>query len=122
MSYKPALRLFLALGFCVALPVMLAGCDTLDMDDEATPAKTAETSPPPQNVQQTPPGIQPEAIPVIPDPQAEIWRPGYWAMSDGVYVWVPGKVIPRPSPTAVWATAYWMHHQYGWSFQEGHWE
>jgi hypothetical protein len=43
-------------------------------------------------------------------------------MSNGAFVWVPGRVIPRPSPTAVWASAHWNHHLFGWSFEEGHWE
>jgi hypothetical protein len=63
-----------------------------------------------------------EIVPSIQSPQTEIWRPGYWALIDHRFVWVPGKIIPRPSPTAVWHTAHWVHHDYGWSFEMGHWE
>ena len=114
MSIKSALRLFCLLAAFAAMPVMLAACDTMD-DQDSDNAPTAET---PQQPQEVPP----EIIPVINDPQAEIWRPGYWAMRSGQFVWIPGKVINRPSPTAVWATSRWNHHTYGWSFEEGHWE
>ncbi len=85
----------------------LAACGT--MSDTMT-----TSSPPPMN--------EPEVKPVL-HSRTEIWRAGYWMpKEDGGFEWVPGKVIPRPSPTAVWAPAYWAHHTYGWTFVAGHWE
>ena len=63
-----------------------------------------------------------ELVPHLANPQAEIWRAGYWSLENHQFVWVPGKVIPRPDPTAAWRPAHWIHHTYGWSFEMGHWE
>ncbi len=64
-----------------------------------------------------------EIQPVIQNPQTEIWRPGYWSLvSEGDFEWVPGEVIPRPTPTATWSAAHWVRHNYGWTFEQGHWE
>ena len=91
------------------LPFALSACET--QDNEAI----LETTPPPE--------AHLEPVPTITNPQIEIWRPGYWAMNDRTsFVWVPGKIIPRPSPTAVWSPARWVNHSYGWSFEQGHWE
>lgn len=68
-----------------------------------------------------PPMMEAEDIPRL-DPQTETWRPGYWAMQDGQFVWVPGMVLARPSPTAVWKPARWTRHSFGWSFEPGHWQ
>ena len=29
---------------------------------------------------------------------------------------VPGEIIDRPSPTAVWAPDHWVKHEFGWAF------
>jgi hypothetical protein len=79
-------------------------------------------APVPQDVQQTPPAPQIEVAPTLSDPQSEIWLPGYWAYNGATFHWVEGKVIHRPSPTAVWAASRWTQHSYGWSFEKGHWE
>jgi hypothetical protein len=117
MTIKSVSHLFLMLGAVIALPLMLAACE--DMGDGSD-----MQSQQPQAFAELPaaPEAPIETIPMLPDPQSEIWRPGYWRLSAGQFVWVPGKVIQRPSPTAVWASAVWVHHNYGWSFQEGHWE
>jgi len=109
--------LLFILGVLTALPFVLSACSGT-VDD----TMVAE-NPPPQSVEQAPPQQAPEEIiPVIQDPQNELWRPGYWAMINHAFVWVPGKIIPRPSPTAAWHSACWVHHTYGWSFEMGHWE
>jgi hypothetical protein len=108
---------FLALVAVLALPFALTACDTV-VDDQ-----TVQANPPPTNVQEAPPALpEIEEVPLIETPQTDIWRPGYWAMIDHHFVWVQGKVIPRPSPTAVWRSAHWTQHTYGWSFEMGHWE
>ena len=108
-------RLLLSLT-ALAAPLLLSAC-AAPVDDE-----TVAQNPPPQYVQEAPPAPEPELIPMIMDPQHEIWRPGYWAMVGGTFSWVEGKVISRPDPTAVWAGAHWTHHTYGWSFEQGHWQ
>ncbi len=118
MSIKSITRLFFVLCALAVLPFALSACDTADADGD----DSAIDHSPPISEPVGPPRVEAEIIPVIPDPQAEIWRPGYWALKAGQFVWIPGKVIPRPSPTAVWATSHWVHHTYGWSFDKGHWE
>jgi hypothetical protein len=64
-----------------------------------------------------------EVIPVIQHPMTEIWRPGYWEpRGENDFAWVSGEVVARPAPTAVWKSAMWTRHIYGWTYQEGHWE
>jgi hypothetical protein len=55
------------------------------------------------------------------NPRTEIWRPGFWDYSGSDYFWVPGTLMPRPSPTAVWSADRWVQHNYGWAFCAGHW-
>ncbi len=112
MSIQSTLRLSCILGALLALPLTLSACDTVNDEPAADQAQAIPVMP------QAPI----EAAPQIQDPQSEIWRPGYWRLKAGQFIWVPGQVIPRPSPTAVWASAVWVRHAYGWSFQEGHWE
>jgi hypothetical protein len=109
-------RLIFALSVLAAFPFVLSAC--APVDDE-----TVAENLPPANIDETPPDIAPaEMIPFIDNPQSEIWRPGYWAMIHATFVWVPGQILSRPSPTAIWAPARWVHHTYGWSFEQGHWE
>jgi hypothetical protein len=108
--FLSAARLIVVFGVLAALPT-LSACDTAD---EAVMSVQDEAQAPPQ--------APIEAIPVIADPQREIWIPGYWAPSGHDFYWVSGKVVARPSPTAVWASARWAHHVFGWSFVQGHWE
>ena len=90
-----------------ALSFALAACNTVDDEMGENP----------------PPADAFEVLPIIQNPQVEIWRPGYWSRgSDEDFVWVPGELIARPTPTAVWAAARWVHHTYGWTFEQGHWE
>jgi hypothetical protein len=108
MNLKPLIRSLFALGAVIALPLALSACASSGED------VVADNPPPPVEV---------EAIPVINDPMYEIWRPGYWSVGDGGgFVWISGKVISRPAPTAVWASAHWVRHVFGWTFQDGHWE
>ncbi|MDE2029987.1 MAG: hypothetical protein KGI97_05410 [Alphaproteobacteria bacterium] len=111
MKYHTVTRLFLVLGTFAALAA-LSACDTVADTAPVTPASV--TQPPPQTPEET--------IPVIENPQTEIWRPGYWLPQDGQFIWIPGEVMHRPSPTAVWSPAHWMHHKYGWTLILGHWE
>ncbi len=94
--------------FCLCALSSLGACGLWEDDDIV-----AQTEPP-QGLYEIPP--------VIPNPQTEIWRPGYWSLSSGEFEWMPGEVIARPTPTAVWKAAHWVRHNYGWTFEQGHWE
>ena len=104
-------RLLFTRAALSVLPFVLSACETTD--DETQPVQSEELAPPQAPV---------EAIPFLQDPQHQIWIPGYWSLGSAGFSWVSGKVVPRPSPTAVWAAARWVHHAYGWSFMQGHWE
>jgi hypothetical protein len=109
MNRTKPLRVLFTLGALIALPLALAGCEHFSF-------LTAERS-------SSPPESGVEIIPRIQDRNAEIWRPGYWEpRGDSDFEWIPGEVIPRPSPTAVWKSATWVRHVYGWTYEEGHWE
>jgi len=99
----------LALFLCVALS---ACCSTVPQPEEE------------QTVTWIPPAHEMEQIPLLQDPTVEIWRPGYWSPGgpQGGFIWIPGRIIPRPSPTAIWRSARWVRHAYGWSFEQGHWQ
>jgi hypothetical protein len=107
MNLKTITRVFFILSALAFLAPALSACDTV------SDGVVADSAPPVDEV---------EILPVISDPVAEIWRPGYWSLDTGGFVWIPGQVIPRPAPTAVWASARWVHHTYGWSLELGHWE
>ncbi|MDR3424775.1 MAG: hypothetical protein P4M13_06825 [Alphaproteobacteria bacterium] len=108
MSLKSFTRFLFVFGALAVVPLALSACGTTD--DGVV-------------VNDAPPLPQVEYIPAVPSPEAEIWRPGYWAINaDHTFTWVPGEIIPRPSRTAVWDAARWVHHTYGWTFQQGHWE
>lgn len=105
MTQKKLNRVLLAVA-AIALPLALSGCGTVD-DDGAAEGLT------PLNEPEIPPHNTPSTI----------WIPGYWAPGEtNDFVWIPGQIVERPSPTAVWTPARWARHNYGWSFQEGHWE
>ena len=91
------------------------------------PQQTAEEAPPSaprylQLVSEAPPPPKEETPLVIESPRTQIWRPGYWGYGLTGYDWVPGQVIDRPSPTAVWAPDHWVKHDFGWAFVCGTWE
>ncbi len=109
------------LSLCILLPaLLLAGC-------VAMPQQTAEETPPStprylQLVSEAPPPPKEETKPIIENPRTQVWRPGYWNYGIAGYDWVPGEVIDRPSPTAVWAPDHWVKHDFGWAFECGAWE
>ena len=69
-----------------------------------------------------PPAPQYETPEISATPAKEIWRPGYWDYDGSGYSWVPGELIRRPSPTAVWSSDTWIQHSYGWGFRPGYWQ
>jgi hypothetical protein len=106
-------RFLLVTSLLAVMPLALSGCDTVDTQQDNLTVGN-DNPPPTQDISET--------IPVLSDPQTQIWIPGYWTLYGGNFSWVPGKVMTRPTPTAVWTKARWMHHTYGWTFEEGHWD
>lgn len=108
MKIKHAPHFLFVFSALAALPLLLSAC--AEPDDGVI-------------VEIAPPADEVEVSPTINNPASEIWRSGYWSIGkEGGFVWIPGKIIPRPAPTAVWASARWVHHTYGWSFEQGHWQ
>jgi hypothetical protein len=108
--------------FGVLLPaLLLAGCAM-----HPTPAPSADAQPTSsrylQLVTEAPPAPKDETPPIIENPRKQVWRSGYWSYGVGGYSWVPGEVIDRPDPTAVWSPDRWVKHSFGWSFECGTWE
>jgi hypothetical protein len=104
MTKKPISCAFLALTV-LALPLAVTACADIEGDELAYLSPADEPTVPPRNS------------------PSQIWRSGYWQPSeDGTFEWIPGEMIERPSPTAVWNPARWVKHSYGWSFQDGHWQ
>ncbi len=61
--------------------------------------------------------------PVRPEnPMLEVWRPGYWLFNGTHFIWIPGQLMPRPSPTSVWSPDRWEKRAYGYAFIEGYWQ
>jgi hypothetical protein len=56
------------------------------------------------------------------DPQNEYWRPGFWNYDGLTFDWVPGSLIARPDPTAVWIPDRWELREFGWAFVPGYWQ
>ncbi len=63
-----------------------------------------------------------EIAPSIGMPPDQIWIPGVWEFQGARFVWRPGRVVPRPSSTAVWTADRWDRLTYGWVFVPGHWQ
>jgi hypothetical protein len=95
----------------------------------AAPAPMPAQMPPPQPVAappQTvvvapaaPPPLRVEVIPVAPSPYY-VWTSGYWAWN-GRWVWIGGRWVVRPRPTAVWVGGHWSRHGHGYVWIGGGW-
>ncbi len=101
----------------VVLLLSAAGCsDQIYVTPEDPNAAVIQLAPVP------PPAPSDEIKPEIMDPRMEVWRPGHWDYENQRYFWVPGEVLTRPSPTAVWSADRWEHRKYGWAFIHGYWQ
>jgi WXXGXW repeat (2 copies) len=77
---------------------------------------------PPQTVVVAPAAPPPplvEVIPVAPNPYY-VWTSGYWAWN-GRWVWIGGRWVVRPRPTAVWVGGHWSRHAHGYVWIGGGW-
>ncbi|MDD4616207.1 MAG: hypothetical protein PHW76_03710 [Alphaproteobacteria bacterium] len=107
MTQKKLIQVLFALA-TVMFPMVLSGCASTDEESMVEADNLG-------------PAGEPEIPP--PNTPTAIWIPGYWAPSENdTFAWIPGQVVERPSPTAVWNSARWVKHNYGWSFQDGHWQ
>jgi hypothetical protein len=109
----------LSFGLLTAL-VPLAGCSYFDtFEDPYVPtseSKVIEIAP------VAPPALSTEDAPLLADHRAQVWRKGHWVYQDQRFAWVPGEVLTRPSPTAVWSPDRWERRTYGWVFIHGYWQ
>jgi hypothetical protein len=107
----PRRSLFLILPLLLAL----AACGSPTEQVKAPPSSFIQLAP----VQ---PPINRYEDPVTPaNPMTEVWRKGYWTYDGSEFRWNAGRLISRPSPTAVWCPDRWYQHTYGWGFVPGHW-
>lgn len=117
-SRSPLLALGLAALFLLPSALSLSGCaqnDEVYADDYA-PALALDIAPVP------PPALSDEYREPVTDPRTQVWRPGHWSYQDQRFVWVPGEMLTRPSPTAVWSADRWERRAYGWVFLHGYWQ
>ncbi len=107
------------LGFAVAL-LSLTGCvggsDYEDTYADSSAVPAIDISP------VAPPALSDESKPKIMDSRSQVWRAGHWVYEDQRFVWVPGEVITRPSPTAIWSPDRWEHRTFGWVYIHGYWQ
>ena len=110
---------FLSLTFAACVFLALAGCEGDNYesynDDNNLPA-LIEIAP-------VPPPAPSEEIQVgLTDLRTQVWRPGHWVYEEQHFSWIPGEVITRPAPLAVWSPDRWEHRTYGWVFIHGYWQ
>lgn len=115
---RRALGLF-TIALLVPALLLMTGCaDMFDWDEENAVALPVRYVIAPQ----APPAPIAEYAPWPSRTPEQIWRPGYWIYNGASFEWIPGAVVARPSPTAVWAPDHWAKHEYGWAFISGHWQ
>ena len=66
-----------------------------------------------------PPPPQVEVIGVTPAP-GYVWVAGRWNWRGG-WAWQPGRWEAPPAPNASYVHGYWLHHNNGYHYVEGHW-
>jgi hypothetical protein len=69
-----------------------------------------------------PPPPSDEVKPELSNPRLYVWRAGHWIYEYERFTWVPGEILTRPSPTAVWSADQWQRREYGWVFIHGYWQ
>lgn len=100
-----------ALAFLALLS--LGACSSARQDAQPTTFPRLAFTAPPAPLYEEPPQLD--------NPQLEIWVPGYWAFNGRDFSWVPGRVIEKPAPYAVWSADRWELRTFGWSFVPGFW-
>jgi len=97
-----------------ALFILPACSSTEEVQAERAPYIQLVPAAPPENL------YEPTASPA--DPMHELWRAGYWSFDGYNFNWIPGEIIMRPHPSAVWSSDRWERRAYGWAFVPGYWQ
>lgn len=111
--------LLLSRALAVLALLALAGCEE---GNYATYADEDSLSPVIEIAPVPPPAASEEIKIGLTDTRSQVWRPGHWVYEDQRFAWVPGEVITRPAPFAVWSPDRWEHRTYGWVFIHGYWQ
>ncbi|HBM91371.1 MAG TPA: hypothetical protein DD400_05815 [Rhodospirillaceae bacterium] len=106
---------------CLVLCLALMGCSTVPEEAVEAEAPKKTVFPYIRLAPTPPPMAQKEIVPTPQNPMHEIWQKGHWSYNGKKYVWVAGRYMPRPSPTAAWSYERWEKRNYGWAFVPGHW-
>jgi hypothetical protein len=107
MKKRSSLRLILAFGSSLALPLLCPGPAPAQMN-----ISLAVGAPPPP----LPVYVQPP-IPAY----GYLWVPGYWAWNGDDYFWVPGAWVLPPEPGLLWTPGYWGWNGGAYVFNPGYW-
>jgi hypothetical protein len=123
---KSSLRCsFLTPALVSLVALSLAGCHALGYKPSQQADDQPATASQPYNVEMAPvppPVPSDEIRPVITDPMSYVWRPGHWIYENRQFTWVPGELMNRPSPTAVWSPDRWEKRAFGWVYVHGYWQ
>ncbi len=106
----------------LAVLAFLGGCSSSPDDETEAAPKEKQIFPYVQMSPIAPPENLREEKQRPPDPQLNIWRPGYWAYDGCEFSWVAGEIIMRPSPSSSWSPDRWERRNYGWVFVPGYWQ
>ena len=71
-------------------------------------------------VEQAPPPMIVEQVPVAPSP-LHVWVQGYYNWHDGRYVWVRGHYVTPPHRGEHWVPDGWVRTDRGYRYVPGHW-
>ena len=106
MHQGPTRRLFFpALAGGVLL---LAGC--------AAPVNGPGPAPP------GPPPAPSEVIPLPPVTEEQlIWQPGHWDWNGARYTWREGRYVPRGQHSMQWMPGFWALENGAWNWVPAHW-
>jgi len=105
--------------------LLSAGCIYSHHEAVATVPETYPTPTGRVIVYETPPPPRHEAVRSPRDMgNNQTWIAGYWSFADSHWVWVPGHVDVKPTPTSVWVAGHWDRNPdgEGWIWTPGHWE
>jgi hypothetical protein len=114
-----------SLTVAVLALLSLAGCHAVGYksSDEAPPSAASNGLPTSIEMAPVPPPVPSDEIqPVITDRLSYVWRPGHWSYENKQFIWHPGEILNRPSPTAIWSPDRWEKRAYGWVYIHGYWQ
>ena len=117
---------------CLSLSLLLAALalTACGIDDDFTPrdygdndgVATSSIAPSYLDLSPVPPPAVSDEMSQVTDRRTQVWRHGHWSYEHQQFVWNPGEVLTRPSPTAIWSPDRWEHRTYGWAYIKGYWQ